>query len=100
ESMIPDEILTVGSFDELIASRMLAESTALASRWLERLAAVLPTEARDIFPGKGLLDHIPTLVAEIAKYIVAPEAEEIAANTAVIDKARELGLLRHEQKAS
>ena len=40
------------------------------------------------------------LVDQIARYLSAPEAEEIAANAAVMDKARELGLLRHQQRAS
>jgi signal transduction histidine kinase len=94
------EMLSVGSFDEAVAARMRAQTTTLASRWLSRLTALLPVDANDVFPGERLLDHIPAVVAEIAEYIVAPEAEEIAANTAVIDKARELGLLRYEQQAS
>ena len=92
--------LSVGSYAELIAARMQAETTTLASRWLDRLAALLPNDVGDVFPGDLLLDHIPALVAEIGRYIVAPAAGEIAANTAVLDKARELGLLRHRQRAS
>ena len=92
--------LSVGSFDEAVAARMRAQTTTLASRWLERLTALLPVDPNDVFPGERLLDHIPAVVAEIAGYLVAPEAEEIAANTAVIDKARQLGLLRYEQQAS
>jgi signal transduction histidine kinase len=93
-------MLSVGSFDEALASRMRAQTTTLASRWLERVTSLLPIDPDDVFPGERLLDHIPAVVAEIAGYIVAPEAEEIAANTAVIDKARQLGLLRYEQQAS
>lgn len=92
--------LSVGSYAELIAARMLAETHALASRWLDRLAALLPNEPGDVFPGEPLLDHIPALIAEIADYILTAESEEIAANTAVLEKARELGLLRHRQQAS
>jgi signal transduction histidine kinase len=98
--MPTDELPSVGSFDELIASRMLAESTTLAGRWLERLTALLPVGAEDVFPGHRLLDHIPALVGEIAQYLGVPDAQEIGANTAVIEKARQLGLLRHEQRAS
>jgi hypothetical protein len=36
----------------------------------------------------------------VAAYLRAPAEEEIAANAAVIAKARELGLLRHAQDAS
>jgi hypothetical protein len=98
--MPTDELHSVSSFDELIASRMLAERTTLAGRWLERLTALLPVDAEDVFPGHRLLDHIPALVGEIAQYLRVPDAQEIGANTAVIEKARQLGLLRHEQRAS
>ena len=40
------------------------------------------------------------LIADIGHYLQAPEDEEIAANAAVIEKARELGVLRHAQQAS
>jgi signal transduction histidine kinase len=93
-------MLSVGSFDEAVAAQMRAHTTTLAARWLERLTSLLPVDPNEVFPGERLLDHIPAVVAEIAEYIVAPEAEEIAANTAVIDKARQLGLLRYEQQAS
>jgi len=53
-----------------------------------------------VFPSDQLLDHIPLLISNVAAYLRAPADEEIAANAAVIDKARELGLLRHEQQAS
>jgi signal transduction histidine kinase len=54
----------------------------------------------DVFPSDQLLDHIPVLITEIAAYLRAPAEKEIAANAAVIDKARELGMLRHAQQAS
>lgn len=93
-------MLSVGSFDEAVAAQMRAQTTTLAARWLERLTSLIPLDPNEVFPGERLLDHIPAVVSEIAGYIVAPEAEEIAANTAVIDKARQLGLLRYEQQAS
>jgi signal transduction histidine kinase len=61
---------------------------------------MLPVEAQEVFPSDRLLDHIPSLIIDIADYIKAPEAQAIAANTAVMAKARELGALRHEQRAS
>jgi signal transduction histidine kinase len=57
-------------------------------------------EANDVFPSEQLLDHIPLLIGEIASYLSVPTDNEIAANAAVMEKARELGLLRHEQHAS
>ena len=85
---------------EHFASRLAADHTALAKTWLERLDQLLDVERRDVFPTPQLLDHIPELLAEIAGYLRAPEDQEIAANTAVMMKASELGLLRFDQRAS
>lgn len=87
-------------FGDLIAERMRAEHRALATRWFDRLVDLLPVEARDVFPTESLLDHVPALIVEIAGYLREPEAGAIAANTAILDKARELGALRHAQRAS
>jgi signal transduction histidine kinase len=84
----------------VFADRLLAERQALSERWLARLVSVLPIDDREVFPGDTLLDHIPTLMEEIAEYVRAPEDAEIGANAAVIAKARELGLLRYRQCAS
>jgi signal transduction histidine kinase len=72
----------------------------LATRWLERLVAILPIDPQAIFSSDLLLDHIPALIQEIGKYVAAPAEEDIAAKAMVIDKARELGQLRHRQQAS
>jgi len=53
-----------------------------------------------VFPSHQLLDHVPGIILEIARYLDAPHDEEFAANTSVMEKARELGLLRHGQQAS
>ena len=87
-------------FDSVIAARLHAESRPLALRWLERLNDILSVDRKDIFPSDELLDHIPLLIQQMAAYIGAPEVEELAANSAVVGKARELGMLRHAQKAS
>jgi signal transduction histidine kinase len=92
--------LTVEDYASVISQRLAAEHLALAARWLARLREVLTVGANDVFPSEQLLDHIPALVDQIAAYLAAPADEAIAANAAVIDKARELGLLRHEQRAS
>lgn len=92
----PNFAVTVEHF----ASRLAANHATLAARWLERLDALLEVDRRDVFPTHQLLDHIPELLREIAVYVRAPQAEEIAANTAVMAKAAELGLLRFDQRAS
>jgi signal transduction histidine kinase len=94
-----NEIAATG-FGDLIAERIRAEHRAIASRWLHRLMELLPLAPIDVFPTDTLLDHVPTLVHEIAAYLRAPDAEAIAANAAVIAKAQELGRLRHSQRAS
>jgi signal transduction histidine kinase len=81
-------------------SSIQAARRELAERWLNRLMEIMPVEARSVFPTDLLLDHIPALIEEIGKYLVDPAAEDIAANTIVIEKARELGQLRHQQRAS
>jgi hypothetical protein len=84
----------------VVSTRVTAERLALSTAWLARLHELLDVEVNDVFPTDHLLDHIPTLISEIAAYLRAPAEEEIAANAAVIAKARELGILRHQQKAS
>lgn len=87
-------------YAEILGERIQEETTALASRWLEALARVLPVEVGEVFPGQNLLDHVPHLLHEVGGYLRVPAAEEIGANTSVIEKARELGIMRHEQRAS
>src|SRR4026207_1622200 len=87
-------------FGDVIAERIRAEHRVLATRWFERLLDLLPVDAREIFPTESLLDHVPALILEISEYLRHPEEGAIAANTAILDKARELGSLRHAQRAS
>ena len=87
-------------YPAVISARMSTKRVAIAASWLGRLRALLTVPAGDVFPSEQLLDHIPSLINEIAGYLGAPDDEEIAANAAVMDKARELGQLRHEQHAS
>src|SRR4029079_12469417 len=93
-------IATAEGFAGIVSQRVEAERHALAASWLGRLNELLTVDANDVFPSEQLLDHIPTLIGEIAVYLRAPADEEIAANTIVIEKARELGRLRHDQRAS
>ena len=85
---------------EHFATRLSSEHATLAARWLARLDEILDVQTRQIFPTPQLLDHIPELIREIALYLRAPEDQEIAANTSVLAKATELGLLRFSQRAS
>ena len=93
-------IATAQEYAGVVSQRVAAERLTLPRRWLERLNELLTLEANEVFPSKQLLDHIPTLIEQIAAYLCAPADEEISANTTVIEKARELGHLRHTQQAS
>lgn len=85
---------------ESLAAKIHAAQRELAGQWLDQLNAILPVEKKDVFPGAQLLDHIPQIIDEIAGYLKAPADQAIAANTAVMAKAEELGLLRYQQRAS
>jgi signal transduction histidine kinase len=91
---------TAEDYAGVMSQRVASESRMLAARWLSRLKEILSVAANEVFASDELLDHIPSLVEEIATYLGAPTDNEIAANSAVMAKARELGMLRHEQKAT
>ena len=86
-------------FVDLISARMRVEHENLAARWFERLVDLLPVDARKVFPSSTLLDHVPVLIVEIAGSLRAGNGA-IGANSIVLEKARELGALRHGQRAS
>ena len=85
---------------EALSARLCAARTEIARRWLEELNALLVVQKREIFPGDQMLDHIPQIIVEIGGYMRAPGEEAIAANTAVMAKAVELGELRFAQRAT
>ncbi len=93
-------LMIITDFGDLIAARMRSEHRNLAARWFERLLDLLPVGAREIFPTESLLDHVPALIVEISEYLRQPEDQAIASNTAILEKASELGALRHSQRAS
>jgi signal transduction histidine kinase len=86
-------------FAAAIALRIQTDTHAIAERWLNRLTALVSVEPNDVFPSGSLLDHIPTLIEGIGKFVGAND-EQIVDNTFVVAKARELGELRHLQRAS
>jgi signal transduction histidine kinase len=93
-------LMTAESYAAIVSQRVTMERLTLAEQWLRRLQELLTVELNDVFPSDQLLDHVPLLISDVAAYLRAPADEEIAANAAVIAKARELGLLRHGQQAS
>jgi signal transduction histidine kinase len=85
---------------EFLARQLHVAHRRIADEWLERMAALLTVGRNEVFPSNQLLDHIPALIDEIANFLEAPADSGIAANTAVMAKAAELGELRYEQRAS
>jgi len=92
--------MIIADFRDVIAARMRSQHRTLAARWFERLVDFVPVDAREIFPTESLLDHVPALIVEISHYLREPAGEAIASNTAILEKAGELGALRHAQRAS
>ena len=92
--------MMITDFGDFVAARMRSEHRVIASRWFERLLDLLPVDARDTFPTESLLVHVPALIFEIGDYLHQPQGEAIASNTAILEKAAELGALRHSQRAS
>jgi signal transduction histidine kinase len=85
---------------EHLALRLHEAHARVARQWLERIQALLAVNRGDVFPSNQLLDHIPDLIDQIASHLESPAESGIAANTAVMAKAAELGTLRYEQQAS
>jgi signal transduction histidine kinase len=90
----------LSQFAAEVAHRVAEEHRGLAGRWLERLKPMVTVEPNEIFPSVSLLDHIPDLIQRIGEYLGSEGHEDIAANSAVVMKAQELGDLRFSQRAS
>ena len=92
-------MITTG-FSEAIADRIAAEHALLAARWFARLRDLLPVAADEVFPSDSLLDHIPSLIVDISGVFERARGRSDRGEHAVVEKARELGTLRHQQRAS
>lgn len=88
------------TYADRLADLLAQRRVDIAERWLLRLHESLALPPNEVFPTDQLLDHIPQLIGDVAAYLRAPADEEIAANSVVIEKARELGSLRFGQKAT
>ncbi len=73
-----------------------ASRDELTTRWLDRILSRASLAPNRVFPTEELLDHVPLLLDGIAAYVEDP-ATAVQADMAAIDKARELGALRHAQ---
>ncbi len=87
-------------YRQAIAKRLDSSSSEIADEWLKRLDEIIDEQTRDIFPTDLLLDHIPSLIQEIAKIIESPQNDLAVSSSLIARKAKSLGELRHEQNAS
>lgn len=83
-----------------VAKQLSKRSVEIADRWLARLEDVVDEDSRDIFPTEAYLDHIPSLIEEIAKVLEKSDDELTLANSLIERKATQLGQLRHQQQAT
>ncbi len=79
-----------------LARRLREARTELTTRWLERISDRVNLAPGRIFPTDDLLDHMPLLIDGIADSIAEP-AHVVRGESAVVERARELGALRHAQ---
>jgi signal transduction histidine kinase len=79
-----------------LARQLRASRDELTARWLERILSRVSIDANRVFPTEDLLDHVPLLIAGVADYVEDP-ARAVAAESAVVAKAMELGALRYAQ---
>jgi signal transduction histidine kinase len=82
---------------ETLALRLRGARNELVGLWLERIAARVSLDRNQVFPSDDLLDHVPLLIDSIADYLADP-AGEVSADAPLLEKAMELGELRHGQR--
>ncbi len=81
---------------QTLAAKLRESRTDLAERWLERITSRVTLPADRVFPTDKLLDHVPSLIGEIADYLENP-ADDVEGDTPVLAEAVQLGELRHRQ---
>ena len=80
----------------VIAEALRDASEQLAKRWLYRVAERVDIEPELVFPDGAGLDGVPLLIDGVADFIENP-VNEIGADTLLINRAMEIGALRHQQ---
>jgi signal transduction histidine kinase len=80
----------------VLAAGLRDSRLQLTGRWLERLVARVDVAPNRVFPTDELLDHMPLLILGIADHLEEP-SRPILARSDVVDRAMELGALRHGQ---
>ena len=87
-------------YRKFVSKSIQSNSQALAADWLKRLDLVVNEKVEDIFPTEQYLDHIPSMIEQLGIILDSGDNELTMVNSIISQKSLELGLLRHEQKAS
>jgi signal transduction histidine kinase len=80
----------------VLAAELRDARLQLTGRWLERLSARVDLAPNRVFPTDELLDHMPLLILGIADHL-EDAGRPIVARSDVVDRAMELGAMRHGQ---
>ncbi len=83
-----------------LASRVQAETAALATKWLDEVVKISVASGAEVFPAREILHDIPEFIAEIAQRLRSPDTEPISSNSSVMRSAAELGRIRFRQRAT
>lgn len=88
------------TYRKFISDKLANSSQKIAELWLDKLDEIIDEPIRDIFPTELLLDHIPSLIRELAKVLASPENELAVTSSLIAGKAKELGRIRNKQNAT
>ena len=80
----------------VLAAGLRESRLQLTGRWLERLVARVDLAPNRVFPTDDLLDHMPLLIVGVADHL-EHAGQPILADSGVVDRAMELGGMRHFQ---
>ena len=94
--MNPEDQPAVCPLAVTFAAAIREARSDLTKRWLDRILAHASLDPNRVFPTDELLDHVPLLLDGIATYMEDSSAV-LQSDTVAVDKARELGALRHSQ---
>jgi signal transduction histidine kinase len=85
------------TFEQFAAERLVRDRDRITRDWVDTLAAQLSVNPRRILPHNDLLDHIPTVLAKAAEFLLVPDPEKLTAEQMVADEMRDIARLRRGQ---
>lgn len=85
------------AFEQFAADRLKRDREPITREWVDRLSGQLGIRPRHVLPTAELLDHIPDVLAKVAAFLVAPDADRLAAHQLVSDEMKHVARLRRRQ---